>query len=122
MFPKALFLINFYLIFILYVKIADTSELNNDFQPSRPDLPGVPIVSESINEEFETYDDPYVKPENDLDSDDEDKNDDNEDTFAWPWESNVRLPRSVLPLHYDLYLHPDLGKLTTVFDKSFGTL
>ena len=38
-----------------------------------------------------------------------------------PWEKNVRLPRSVLPLHYDLYLHPNLGmvsnntSMTTIF-------
>ena len=25
-----------------------------------------------------------------------------------PWEKNPRLSREVLPLHYDLYLHPDL--------------
>ena len=27
---------------------------------------------------------------------------------SFPWESNVRLPRSVVPIHYDLYLHPEL--------------
>lgn len=25
-----------------------------------------------------------------------------------PWETNLRLPRSVIPVHYDLYLFPDL--------------
>ena len=25
-----------------------------------------------------------------------------------PWEKEVRLPRSLVPLHYDLHLHPDL--------------
>ena len=25
-----------------------------------------------------------------------------------PWETNIRLPRTVLPIHYDLYLHPKL--------------
>ena len=25
-----------------------------------------------------------------------------------PWETNLRLPRSVIPNHYDLYLFPDL--------------
>lgn len=25
-----------------------------------------------------------------------------------PWEANIRLPRSVVPMHYDLYLHPDM--------------
>ena len=27
---------------------------------------------------------------------------------ALPWETNLRLPRSVIPVHYDLYLFPDL--------------
>ncbi len=27
-----------------------------------------------------------------------------------PWETDVRLSKNVLPLHYDLYLHPDLDK------------
>ena len=26
-----------------------------------------------------------------------------------PWETNLRLPRSVIPVHYDLYLFPDLN-------------
>ena len=26
-----------------------------------------------------------------------------------PWETNLRLPRSVIPNHYDLYLFPDLS-------------
>ena len=26
-----------------------------------------------------------------------------------PWEMNLRLPRSVIPNHYDLYLFPDLS-------------
>ena len=25
-----------------------------------------------------------------------------------PWETNIRLPRSVIPIHYDLYLFPEL--------------
>ena len=29
-----------------------------------------------------------------------------------PWENNPRLSREVLPLHYDLYLHPDLDSGT----------
>ena len=29
-----------------------------------------------------------------------------------PWETNPRLSREVLPLHYDLYLHPDLDSGT----------
>ena len=29
-----------------------------------------------------------------------------------PWEKNPRLSREVLPLHYDLYLHPDLDSGT----------
>jgi hypothetical protein len=27
-----------------------------------------------------------------------------------PWERDVRLPKSVVPLHYDLYLFPDLNE------------
>ena len=34
-----------------------------------------------------------------------------------PWEKNVRLPRSVVPIHYDLYLHPNLQ--TDSFTGSF---
>ena len=29
-----------------------------------------------------------------------------------PWEKHPRLSREVLPLHYDLYLHPDLDSGT----------
>ena len=29
-----------------------------------------------------------------------------------PWEKNPRLSREVLPLHYELYLHPDLDSGT----------
>ena len=25
-----------------------------------------------------------------------------------PWEEDVRLPRHIIPLHYDIYLHPNL--------------
>ena len=32
-----------------------------------------------------------------------------------PWEKNVRLPKHLLPLHYDLYLHPNLGKRARTF-------
>ena len=31
-----------------------------------------------------------------------------EPVFTEPWEKDVRLPSHLLPLHYDLYLHPDL--------------
>ena len=31
-----------------------------------------------------------------------------EPVFIEPWEKDVRLPSHLLPLHYDLYLHPDL--------------
>ncbi|XP_066990177.1 glutamyl aminopeptidase-like [Macrobrachium rosenbergii] len=31
---------------------------------------------------------------------------------AAPWEDDFRLPSSVRPSHYDLYLHPDLGSKT----------
>ncbi len=29
---------------------------------------------------------------------------------VYPWERDVRLPKSVVPLHYDLYLFPDLNE------------
>ena len=31
-----------------------------------------------------------------------------DESSLMPWEREVRLPRSVLPKHYDLYLHPNL--------------
>ena len=31
-----------------------------------------------------------------------------DESILMPWEREVRLPRSVLPKHYDLYLHPNL--------------
>ncbi|CAB4062909.1 ENPEP [Lepeophtheirus salmonis] len=43
----------------------------------------------------------------------EDENDQTEspgqDKDLQSWEKNIRLPRSVIPYHYDLYLHPDLS-------------
>lgn len=41
-------------------------------------------------------------------SDDED----NEVEYTFPWEKEVRLPRSVVPIHYDVYLHPNLQEGT----------
>ena len=52
---------------------------------------------------------------------------DDDNNFKFPWEKNVRLPRTVLPLHYDLYLHPDLetglfsGKVSIEVDNQMPT-
>ena len=35
----------------------------NDLVSVDPELPHVPIISESTDEEFETYDEPYSEPE-----------------------------------------------------------
>ena len=41
-----------------------------------------------------------------------------------PWETNLRLPRSVIPNHYDLYLFPDLttGMFSGIFQNFLYTL
>ena len=47
--------------------------------------------------------------------------------LKFPWEKNVRLPRTILPLHYDLYLQPDLetglfsGKVAIEVDNEMPT-
>ena len=52
---------------------------------------------------------------------------DGDNNFKFPWEKNVRLPRTILPLHYDLYLHPDLetglfsGKVSIEVDNQMPT-
>ena len=37
-----------------------------------------------------------------------------------PWEKNPRLSREVLPLHYELYLHPDLDSGTFMGESELG--
>ena len=44
-----------------------------------------------------------------------------------PWETEIRMPKSVIPLHYDIYLFPDLieglfsGKLTIHYPNFIDT-
>merc|ERR1712226_1164628 len=100
----------------------------NDLVSVDPELPHVPIISESTDEEFETYDEPYSEPEDGNDNlNDDTKVPDGDKNFKFPWEKNVRLPRTILPLHYDLYLHPDLetglfsGKVSIEVDNQMPT-
>ena len=46
--------------------------------------------------------------ENDIQSGYDDDNTQAGADPSLPWETNLRLPRSVIPVHYDLYLFPDL--------------
>ena len=41
---------------------------SNDLISVDPELPHVPIISESTDEEFETYDEPYSEPEDGNDN------------------------------------------------------
>ena len=50
-----------------------------------------------------------------------------EPVYTEPWEKDVRLPSHLLPLHYDLYLHPDLatglfmGRVTIAIEATSPT-
>ena len=66
---------------------------------------GAPIIAEATDDDFE----PYEEPGEDPDWIDQAENEEDESILTnFPWENNVRLPKNVLPLHYDLYLFPDL--------------
>ena len=80
--------------------------------------PTVPIVS-PVSEEGS--DNEYSRPEpgndpnnennvweQDTDQMGEDEENQGGADPSLPWETNLRLPRSVIPVHYDLYLFPDL--------------
>ena len=54
----------------------------NDLVSVDPELPHVPIISESTDEEFETYDEPYSEPEDGN----TDLNDDNKGIEVLNWQ------------------------------------
>ena len=68
-------------------------------------VPGAPVISESTNEDF--YDNILEKDSDDKNTDwDKLENEEIETTLNYPWEKNVRLPKSVLPIHYNLFQLP----------------
>lgn len=66
--------------------------------------PGAPVVNPSTDDD---YFEPIEEPEDDY-WDKAENQEDESTTLRFPWETQVRLPRNILPLHYDLYLFPDL--------------
>ena len=78
---------------------------NEERQSEKPRDLGAPIISSSTNEDYDSELEEDAKSEDDWDHL---ENVENESILNFPWEKNVRLPENVLPLHYDLYLFPEL--------------
>ena len=66
---------------------------------------GAPIISGSTDNDYELEEN---DPKSEDWDEDEAEDQENEAILNFPWEKNVRLPKSILPLHYELYLFPEL--------------
>ena len=89
----------------------------DDRLTSRPTVPVVSPVFENggsgngypssdTDDELSTDHDPWEKDNRQTET--TDNNSLGGADPSLPWETNLRLPRSVIPNHYDLYLFPDL--------------
>ena len=98
----------------------DHQALNNIKKP-----PGTPIISESI--ESEDFEKAFDEPTNEGDSGGDTSDHESTTVLQLPWEKNVRLPKTVQPIHYDLYLYPQLeeglfsGKVDIEVENSEAT-
>ena len=91
---------------IVNSKNIDKSNTSTTVNEIKRDDIGNPIISGSTDDDYysEIIEGGNPEPEPDDNKDDHAIN----NTLIFPWEKNPRLPKSVLPIHYDLFLHPDL--------------
>lgn len=92
------------LLVALLVSQSNLNEQSSQLQSNGVKKPGVPIVNPSIDDD---YFEPIEEPNDDY-WDLAENTEDESNTLKFPWETQVRLPRNILPLHYDLSLFPDL--------------
>ena len=78
-------------------------------QATDDDYYGGPIIEE-----------PIAEPEdNEIDWDKLENQEDESTVPKLPWEKDVRLPKNILPIHYDLYLFPELEEGTYYLISNF---
>lgn len=94
------------LLIALSLQSDDSSSSDKNVNPTEKSKNlGSPIISGSTDDDFELEGD--AKPE-DWNGEDDSEDQENESILNFPWEKNVRLPSTILPLHYELYLFPEL--------------
>jgi len=77
-----------------------------------PKEPGAPTISQATDDDYyggPIIEEPIAEPEdNEVDWDKLENQEDESTLPKLPWEKDVRLPKNILPIHYDLYLFPEL--------------